>query len=133
MINIENQIVTLVANKLTETYKNIEVSSEEDRVPSTFPFVSIIETDNYSYNSTVDSGSNENHVNVTYEVNVYSNKTSGKKSQAKKIMSIVDETLLNLGFSRNTLTPISMSDATICRYTARYGAVVSTQEKIYRG
>ncbi len=132
MINIENQIITKVSTELSKTYKSIEVSSEEDRVPASFPFVSIIETDNYTYSSTIDSGSNENHVQVTYTVNVYSNKTSGKKSQAKKIMSVVDEVLLKLGFTRSMLNPVSMNDATICRYVARYSAVVSKDELIYR-
>ncbi len=132
MINIENQVVTKVYNELVKSYKSIEVSSEEDRVPSSFPFVSIMETDNYSYKSTITSSSNENHVNVTYEVNVYSNKTSGKKTQAKKIMSIVDDVMLNLGFNRNTLNPVSLNDATICRYVARYSAIVGKDETIYR-
>ncbi len=132
MINIENQIITKVSTELSKTYKSIEVSSEEDRVPASFPFVSIIETDNCTYSSTIDSGSNENHVQVTYTVNVYSNKTSGKKSQAKKIMSVVDEVLLKLGFTRSMLNPVSMNDATICRYVARYSAVVSKDELIYR-
>lgn len=132
MINIENQIVTKVYNELVKSYKSIEVSSEEDRVPTSFPFVSIMESDNYSYKSTITSSCNENHAVVTYEVNVYSNKTSGKKTQAKKIMSIVDDVLLNLGFSRNTMNPVSLNDATICRYVARYSAIVGKDETIYR-
>lgn len=132
MINIENQIVTKVYNELVKSYKSIEVSSEEDRVPTSFPFVSIMESDNYSYKSTITSSCNENHAVVTYEVNVYSNKTSGKKTQAKKIMSIVDDVLLNLGFSRSTMNPVSLNDATICRYVARYSAIVGKDETIYR-
>jgi hypothetical protein len=68
-----------------------------------------------------------------YEVNVYSNKKSGKKSECKKIISIIDEEMSALGFTRIMLQPIpNMDDATKYRMTARYRAVVSKDKVIYR-
>jgi hypothetical protein len=68
-----------------------------------------------------------------YEVNVYSNKTKGKKSECKAIAALIDNELATLGFSRTMLQPIpNMDDATIYRMTGRYTAVISKDKKLYR-
>ena len=67
-----------------------------------------------------------------YEVNVYSNKTSGKKSECKEIIAVIDDILLGLGFTRTMKNPVSMDDATIYRMVTRYTAIVSTNQTIYR-
>ena len=68
-----------------------------------------------------------------YEVNVYSNKTTGKKTEAKKILSKIDDTMILLGFTRMNKFPVIMDDATIYRVVARYRGVVSQNHTIYRG
>lgn len=100
--------------------------------PSKFPFVCIEETDNYSYLSTRDTGSNENHATVVFEVNAYSNRAAKRKSECKAIIAAVDEIMIGLGFTRNTKTPINLDDATKYRIFARYTAVVSKTNTIYR-
>ena len=68
-----------------------------------------------------------------YEVNVYSNKTKGKKTECKNIISLIDKEMTFLGFSRSMLQPIpNMDDATIYRMTARYKAVISKDKLIFR-
>jgi hypothetical protein len=68
-----------------------------------------------------------------YEVNVYSNKVTGKKSECKAIIALIDREMLALGFVRSTLTPVpNMNDSTIYRMVARYRATVSSDNKIYR-
>ena len=75
----------------------------------------------------------ENHSTLMYEVNVYSNKKTGKKTECKKIITLVDEAMSALGFTRIMLQPIpNMDDATIYRMTARYRAVVSKDKVIFR-
>ena len=88
---------------------------------------------NTTYDRTQSSGGLENHASVMYEVNVYSNKTSGKKSECKAIATLIDNELAALGFSRTMLQPIpNMDDATIYRMTGRYTAVISKDNKLYR-
>ena len=133
MINVENEIFSIIAKSVRNAYPSLFISSEYIKTPSKFPFVSIMEMSNTAYVSTQSSGNLENHASLMYEVNVYSNKTSGKKSECKAIASLIDNEFAALGFSRTMLQPIpNMDDATIYRMTGRYTAVISKDNAIYR-
>ena len=133
MIDCENEIFSTVAESVRKAYPSVFISGEYVRTPSKFPFVSLIEMSNTAYDRTQTSGSLENHASLMYEVNVYSNKKSGKKSECKAIASLIDNELATLGFSRTMLQPIpNMDDATIYRMTGRYTAVISKDKKLYR-
>ena len=133
MIDIENAVFDRVATKVREVFPDIFVVGEYVKSPPVFPAVSLVEMDNSTRIETIDSGSNENHANVMYEVNVYSNKTVGKKSECKEIIALIDEEMLAMGFSRSTLTPVPNEyDSTIYRMVGRYRATVSSKHEIFR-
>lgn len=133
MIDIENEVFNRVATRVREQFPDIFITGEYVNSPSSFPAVSIVEADNSTRVDTIDSGSNENHANVMYEINVYSNKTTGKKSECKSIMALIDEEMLSMGFSRSTLTPVPNEyDSTIYRMVGRYKASVSSDFEIFR-
>lgn len=133
MIDIENEVFDRVANRVREQFPDIFMTGEYVKSPSSFPAASLMEMDNSVRESTVDSGSNENHANVMYEANVYSNKTTGKKSECKSIIALIDEEMIAMGFVRVTLTPVPNEfDSTIYRMVGRYRAAVSTDHKIFR-
>ena len=133
MIDIENEVFTAIANAVRNKYPDAYVVGEYVKSSSKFPCVSVMEIDNSAYDNTQTSGSLENHANVTYEVNIYSNKTSGKKSECKAIASLIDDEFATLGLSRTMLQPIpDADDATIYRITGRYMGVVSKDKVIYR-
>ena len=133
MINVESEVFDRVAKAVRTEFPSAFVSGEYIRTPSKFPFVSFIEMSNTAYDRTQTDGSLENHASVMYEVNVYSNKKSGKKSECKAIASLIDNEMATLGFSRTMLQPIpNMDDATIYRITGRYTAVISKDKAIYR-
>lgn len=134
MINIEEELFNDVASKAREKYPNLYMVGEYVKSPPSFPCVSLIEQDNSVYNRTQTSDGDENHCQVMYELNVYSNKTKGKKLECKAIISTIDEIMLANGFTRKMLQPIpNMENATIYRMVARYSAVVSKDKEIYRG
>ena len=108
------------------------MTGEYVRVPPSFPCVSLIEADNQIYRNTRDSGHIENHVQVIYEVNVYSNKTKWKKTECKAIISLIDSRMESLGFTRTILTPIPNEQDGIYRMVGRYRAIVSRDKTIYR-
>lgn len=123
MINIENQIFDPIAKAVRAQFRGSNVTGEYVREPSKFPHVSIVESDNYMTLRHLDNGDNEKYATVMYEVNVYSNKASGKKSEARAILSLIDEMMYDLNFTRIAMTPVpNMEDATIYRLTARYRA-----------
>lgn len=133
MINIENEVLDAVATDVSAYNSSIKVAGEYILSPSTFPHISIVEMDNTVYDKTLSSSTTENHASVMYEVDVYSNKTSGKKTECKTLMSIIDTTMTKLGFSRIMLQPIpNMDNNTIYRMKARYRGVVSQDKTIYR-
>ena len=133
MIDIEREVFSTIASAIRNRYPNVYVVGEYVKAPSKFPCVSIVEVDNTAYDRTQSSGSLENHADVMYEVNVYSNKASGKKSECREIASLIDNEFAALGFSRTMLQPIpNVDDATIYRMTGRYRGIVSKDFKIYR-
>lgn len=133
MINAENEIYDNVYDSVKAKFPNVNMTGEYVKSPSVFPHLSLIEMDNTAYTRTQTSTAYENHADVMYEVNVYSNKTKGKKTECKDIMSVVDSVMLFLGFTRTMLQPIpNMDDATIYRMTARYKAVISKDKQIFR-
>lgn len=133
MIDIENEVFDRVASRVREQFPDIFMTGEYVNSPSSFPAVSLVEMDNSVREATIDSSSNENHVNVMYEVNVYSNKTTGKKSECKAIIALIDTEMTAMGFVRSTLTPVQNEyDSTIYRMVGRYRAAVSTNYKIFR-
>lgn len=132
MNDIESSVFTTVAAALREMFPRITVESVTTYSPSKFPFVCIEETDDYTYKKTRDSGSNENHSVAVFEVNAYSNRAGGKKAECKAIIAAVDKIMNGLGFTRTTKNPISLDNATKYRIFARYTAVVSKKQTIYR-
>ena len=133
MIDCESEVFSTVVEAVRKAYPSVFISGEYMRTPSKFPFVSLIEMSNTAYDRTQSSGGLENHASLMYEVNIYSNKQSGKKSECKAIAALIDNELATLGFSRTMLQPIpNMDDATIYRMTGRYTAVISKDKAIFR-
>lgn len=133
MIDIESIIFKRLSIVLRAYYSEISVYGEYVKTPAVFPCVTIEEKDNYVLERTQSSGGIENHAGLVYEINVYSNKKTGKKSQCKEIFSIIDREMQDMGFTRTMLNPIpNIDDATIYRMVGRYKAVVSTSKTIYR-
>lgn len=132
MINIESQIFSYVAERVRAEYPDAYITGEYVRTPPKFPAISLIETENEVYRNGRDTNI-ENYASVFYEVNVYSNKKTGKKSECKEIASFIDDCLSNLNLTRILFTPVpNLEDASIFRITSRYRAIVSKNEVIYR-
>ena len=131
MIDIESLSYTPIAQAV-RTQFDADVTGEYVKKPSRFPHVSIVENDNYMTVANMDSSSTEKYATVMYEVNVYSNKTSGKKSECRAILNLIDGMMYQNNFTRIAMTPVpNLEDATIYRLTARYRAVTDGTN-IYR-
>lgn len=130
MIDCENEVYTRVATILREKFPGIDIAGEYVNAPSSFPHVSITQSDNAAISETM-TGSAE-MAQVMFEVNVYSNKTEGRKSECKSIMNAIDEVLFKMNFKRLALTPVpNLEDATIYRLVARY-RVATDGKHFYR-
>ena len=130
MIDCENEVYTRVVTVLREKFPGIDLTGDYTKAPSSFPHVSITQSDNAVIAERT-TGTKE-MAQVMFEVNVYSNFQPGKKTECKKIMKVIDEVLFSMNFRRIVLTPVpNMEDATIYRLTARY-RVATDGKNFYR-
>ena len=137
MIDMEDEIFGVVSEKvyeeLAEKYPDLFITGEYVKTPPSFPCVSLIEMDNAVLRDSQTSTEGENHAEVMYELNVYSNKTVGKKAECREIAACIDKVLTGLNFTRMMLEPVpNLNDATIYRMFGRYRAILSKDKTIYR-
>lgn len=131
MIDIEADVFSYVAEILREEYPGIFVAGEYVNTPSSFPAVTIVENDNRVL-ETMRTLNIENAVSVMYECNIYSNKTNGKKAEAKDITATMDKAFEEIGFTRTMRNQVAnLNDASIFRIVCRYEAVVDKDLWIY--
>lgn len=125
MIDVENDVFSTVAETLRTAFPGISVYGEYIESPANFPAVTIVEADNRVL-TRMRTVKIENAASVMYEMNVYSNKASSRKEQAKAIATAADEVFESLGFTRTFREQIpNLKDATIYRIVCRYEAVVA--------
>jgi len=133
LIDIETEIFNQIATELRNEFDPISIYGENVKVPAKFPAVMIEEKANSVYQRTQDSGNIENHAQLMYEVNVYSNKKTSKKSECKAIFKVIDDVFASMGFTRILKDSIpNLEDGTIYRMIGRYSAVASASGKTYR-
>ena len=131
MIEIEAKVFSPIYSALKTQYADIYVTSEPAPVPSQPLAVSIVQMDSYSSIGKQDNTLVEKFATVMFQVDVYSNKQTGKKSQCKEVMAFIDEMMFKQNFMRLSLNPIPMEDSGYYRLTARYRAETDGQT-LYR-
>ena len=130
MIDCENEVYTRIARVLRDKFPGINIAGEYVNAPSSFPHVSITQSDN-SVVSEQMTGSAK-MAQVMFEINIYSNKADGRKTECKSIAKVIDDVMFKMNFKRMALTPIpNMEDATIYRIVARY-RVMTDGKYFYR-
>ena len=124
MIDYENKIFGIVYTALMAYNNKIYVTKEKSAAPSSFPAVYVEETDSYNPPQYQQISSYEEiATRVVTTVEVYSNKSSGKRQEAKSILTVVDDALRRNGFRRTTKNYLDLTDSnnnSIIRLLARY-------------
>ena len=131
MIDKSNELFTLVANKLREKYNGITVLGEYVDVPSKFPCVTFDET--YNIPTNLDTSIMNKYARVQYRVQIFSNKESGKRTEAREIYKSVDEILQEVGLlCTSYLTTPTIYDASIYQITAIHTGTLDNNGYVYR-
>ena len=130
MIDIENKVLSVVREAVLAQYPTASVYGEYVEVPASFPCVTVTEDTNYTYVYTKDEQLAEHHAEVQYSINVYSNKQTGAKLEAKAIMNIADNAMQGMKFWRTMTRQVPNVDRTIYRLIARYRAVVGEPTQV---
>ena len=129
MIDVENSVLQAIG---TAIGTSATLVNEPVEAPAQYPCVSVVEADNVICVETIDSDGEENHVDVVYEINVYSNDATNRTGQAKGIFLDIDDVMSNLGFLRIAKNPISSSVPAFYQIMAKYSARVSKNNEIYK-
>lgn len=132
MIDISNQIFTIMAKRFDADFPGGSRSSEPVESPAVFPYLTVVEADNQTYEKSLDDALCEHHAVVMYQVDAYSNKTDGGKAECRAILRAIDDEFLKLNFKRLSFAFTKNADTKIYRMTARYRAVVGEDHRIYR-
>ena len=132
MIDKLNEIFTSVATSVRNKHTGTSVTGEYTRKPSKFPAVTLDEIQNVVVDRLEDSSNAENFAGVTYRLQVFSNKRTGKKAEAREIFATADAEMRRMGFRRVTYTTTpEIYDSTIYNINATYEAVVSSAGYVY--
>lgn len=133
MIDYENEILTAVATEARSKHPGTVIKGEYIRTPAEFPMVAISEYENVSVDRLIDSSLKERYAGLGYRLQVFSNKASGKKAEAKAIFATADKIISGMGFRRVTYsnTP-EIYNSTIFSITATYEAIVDVNGVVYR-
>lgn len=132
MIDYSNEIFSAVASDLRSAYAEVKVIGEYVSSPTVFPTVTIDEIQNTPIH--LDSAVQNKYAAVVYRVQVFSNKRTGKRAEARKLYGFVDEKLQQMGFTAVTYsaTP-TIYNSEIYSITATYRAVIDRNGAVYRG
>ena len=129
MIDIETAIYTRVREGVKAAYPSASISGIYTETPSAFPFVSFVEAANSAYYPTETLGHIENHAQVVYQADIYSNNVTQGKSACKGIASVIDEVMTDLGFRRTSAMQTPNIDRSLYRITMRFEGVISKGEQ----
>lgn len=133
MLDFLNEIFTTVATAVRAAHSDVTVTGEYTRKPSKLPAVTLDETENVVVGELVDSSKEERYSGLTYRLQVFSNKTSGKKAEARAIFATADGAMRSLGFRRITYTTTpEIYESTIYSITATYEAVIAANGVTYK-
>ena len=133
MIDFNSEVFTTVATAVRDNHAGATVSGEYTRQPSKFPTVTLDEISNVMVARLEDSSNEEKFAGVTYRLQVFSNKQSGKKAEARAIFATADAEMRRMGFRRVTYTTTpEIYDSTVYEISATYEAVVSAAGYVYK-
>lgn len=132
MIDVENMIFDKVFNDLSSALPGmtLDITNAYDEESAKFPTVVVRETGNISYRRSATDNSSENHARITYEIEVYSDKTATGRTECKTILNAADEVMQSMKFRRiHKNRPININ-RTVWRQYARYEVIVGKPQNI---
>ena len=124
MIDIENYVITALADAIQLKYPNAVVLGGYPEEFASFPVVTVNEIEKATLRRMQDPELTEHYATVTYEVNVYCNDRVGKKEICKDILAIADEVMFRMKVRRYRFKRLPNIDRTIYRMYTRYTAIV---------
>ena len=134
MIDCETIIYNQLKDAVTAALPDLPIhwSAVPVTEQSAFPFVMCYEIDNAVNTDYSDSGNIERIANLSYQVEIYSNR-DGKRMECKTIARAIDDAFNAMGLARMSLQSVgNLNDNTIYRMVGRYSCSVDADLNIYK-
>lgn len=141
MINIESKVFKIVYDAVQAYDPTIYVTSESAIAPTSFPCVYFEQIDFYNPMQFHTSSHKELYAAFAYNVEVYSNKPSGKRLEVQTIFAVIDDALRAAGLRRTTANYVDLTDnrnssvsnrnQSIIRLLGRYECLADEGGNIY--
>nr|DAF98053.1 MAG TPA: Protein of unknown function (DUF806) [Siphoviridae sp. ctGsX68]DAU88648.1 MAG TPA: Protein of unknown function (DUF806) [Caudoviricetes sp.] len=130
MIDIFDEVFMQTATALRNKFSKIRVTGEYAQTPVSYPAVTLDEIDNIE--TEADSSDRERYNRVRYRVQVFSNKSSGKRAEARSIQKEIDLIFKSMGFKRTSYSPTpDIINNTVYCITTVFSAVVDENGYIH--
>lgn len=130
MIDVSNEIFTVLATAIRNAHSPIQVIGESISVPAVFPCVAIDEI--YNVPSHLDTSSQESYNAVTYRVQVFAS-GDNKRAMAREIFKTVADACWGMNLIRKTYTTTpDVYNSSIYQISATFEADVRHDGMIFR-
>lgn len=129
MIYTQNAIYTVIRTAVLASVPTANVTQTYSATPSKFPTVFAREIGHFTPNQTQTLTNAQDVYETTWEVQIFSNLTSGAKEQAYKLMNAVKNALRWLYFIEVSENPIDNSNAKYYTLIARFRRVIGSGEE----
>ena len=129
MIYTQNAIFTVIRTAVLNTISTANVTQTYSATPSKFPTVFAREIGHFTPAQTQTLTNQQDVYETTWEVQIFSNLTSGSKEQAYNLMSIVKNALKGLYFIEVSENPIDNANAKYYTLIARFRRVIGSGEE----
>lgn len=129
MIYTQNAIYTVIRTAVLNTISTANVTQTYSATPSKFPTVFAREIGHFTPSQTQTLTNQQDVYETTWEVQIFSNLTSGAKEQAHKLMSIVKNALRGLYFIEVSENPIDTANAKYYTLIARFRRIIGSGEE----
>lgn len=125
-----NEVYSKVRAAIIAVSANAFVTSTYTPTPSKFPAVFVREVGSFTPTQYISLNNTEKVKEITLEVQVYSNKKSGAKSEADSLMSAAETALKTQYFYEISSAPVENADAAIYRIAARFRRIIADADTI---
>lgn len=129
MIYTQNAIFTVIRTAVLNTISTANVTQTYSATPSKFPTVFAREIGHFTPAQAQTLTNQQDVYETTWEVQIFSNLTSGAKEQAYKLMGIVKNALRGLYFIEVSENPIDTANAKYYTLIARFRRIIGSGEE----
>ena len=124
MIDVENLVFDTVFNGVTAVHTDANVQKGFVEESAVFPCIVVRETNNVPVQSMNTDDCAENYTRITYQVDVYSDKSGTARTECRDLLNLVDGIMQGMKFRRTHLSEPLNIKRTIFRQYARYTVIV---------